>query len=368
MKINNINNINFNGKIIDSHVHSGFWYDKKYTLEDLDTFSKAPLSNGDIVEKMLISSLDSMQKDGSLNEVQGLEKILKETSNNPKYGVLAVCQPNLTNGDTREISQIIEQNRDRIFGLKFHPKVLNAPITKNSQVDENYVNYLKMAQEKKLPCLFHTEKGNITSATQVYELAKKAPNASVILGHCGGYDGIDEAIEVIKKSIKNNDAKLYCDISWLDWKNDLPDGAHKSVKKLIEQLKKINALDRILFGTDAPLGCFGEKQVGNIGHKEAYEKTVIGLKNMIKTEFGQEADEIIEKIFYKNANKLFFSRKAIKGKKAPILIAFAGIVGFLGILGGVYIKNHTQKITKKQNNEISLINKNDIPSTFKAFM
>ena len=194
MKINNINNINFNGKIIDSHVHSGFWYDKKYTLEDLDTFSKAPLSNGDIVEKMLISSLDSMQKDGSLNEVQGLEKILKETSNNPKYGVLAVCQPNLTNGDTREISQIIEQNRDRIFGLKFHPKVLNAPITKNSQVDENYVNYLKMAQEKKLPCLFHTEKGNSHAGRSCKDVRERIKENQTSASLCGNESRMERRI------------------------------------------------------------------------------------------------------------------------------------------------------------------------------
>ena len=40
---------------------------------------------------------------------------------------------------------------------------------------------------------------------------------------------------------------------------------------MITELKSRNAIDRILFGTDAPLGCFGENPVAGVSEKEAYE-------------------------------------------------------------------------------------------------
>lgn len=348
MKLNQINNISFNGKIIDMHTHIGHWDNNKYFgKEALDTFTQTPIAvniNGikseDTIEKMIISSLDSIGTNGASgrsNEIEGLNQVLNLTKNNEKYSVMAVCQPNLTNGDASALREALNNNSTNIVGLKFHPRKLL-----EGQIQDNpawYDDYFKLAQEKNLPCLFHCDEG-ISGANKIYNLVKgKYSQIPVILGHCGagGDANFNEALNVLKSSIDNNDAKIYADISWLDWKNDLPDGNHLKVKQLITELKERNALDRILFGTDAPLGCFGENPVGEITPKTAYEKTVSGLKTMIKRSFGEEADDIIEKIFYKNSKELFYKNNSnitgtnkTKNKFITIVIASAIALGAIG--------------------------------------
>jgi len=93
MKLNRINGINFKGKIIDSHAHIGNWEGKRYEIEHLDVFCKQPLSNGDVVEKMLISNLSCIEEKGMLDEIAGNMEILDSIKNDSKYIPLAVCQP-----------------------------------------------------------------------------------------------------------------------------------------------------------------------------------------------------------------------------------------------------------------------------------
>ena len=347
MKINTLNSVNFRGKIIDTHVHIGEWYGKNYTAETLDKFVKSPLTvqvgkeqSTDTISKMLVSSMNSMGKDCKYNETDGLKEILEETKKNSKLKAVAVCQPSITKGDTTALDNAIKQNREKIFGLKFHPSAFEHPV---SAQDSSYVNYMKLAQKYKLPCIFHTDSDDFSSAKQVYELAKTTPDVPVILGHSGGYFGFDEAKGLLEESVVKKDAKLYFDISWLNWDNGLPDGKHTRVKELIDVCKKHNATDRILFGTDVPLGCFGENPVEPFSEKQAYEKTVSGIKTMIKNSFGSEADELTEKIFYKNADALFFQpkRNALLKKAGAIGLATLAIAGIGGIILHNKAKNKT---------------------------
>ena len=108
-----------------------------------------------------------------------------------------------------------------------------------------------------------------------------------------------------------------------------------------KELQKRNATDRILFGTDAPLGCFGEALRENYSPVQAYEKTVGDLKTVIKQNFNDKADELIEKIFYKNADELFFQKqwaqvkeKNIKSISTLKVVSFIGLaLAALGVLG-----------------------------------
>ena len=225
---------------------------------------------------------------------------------------------------------------------------------------------MQLAAEKKFPCLFHSDGNNFSNAKKIYDLAKRHKNVPVILGH-SGCDDFDGALNVMIESVRKKDAKLYCDISWLNWENGLPDGSHSKVKTLIEKMKSINALDRILFGTDAPLGCFGESLATDkfgttLSEKQAYEKTVSGLKTMIKNNFASESDEIIDKIFYQNAQELFFDKKwaqAVEIKpvappkfhlpKATKAIALIGLgIAAIGTLCLVFCgKNNSAKSLKQ---------------------
>ncbi|MBQ8848143.1 MAG: amidohydrolase family protein [Candidatus Gastranaerophilales bacterium] len=361
MKINPTNSIAFKAKIIDSHMHIGHWGNgKNWGVETLDKFIKNPLTvtiNGtqstDEIEHVIVSNLDCIGKT-PIGEKEGLKQALEATKGNKKISLLAVCQPNLTQGNPKNLVEALNEAGSRVVGLKFHPRDLpfSPSGQKISASHEWYQNYLKIAQERKLPCLFHCD-SDISGGSAIYRLAKNFPDVPVILGHTGAGSEMNfiEAKAAIRKSMQMNDAKLYCDISWMDWKNGLPDGVFENVKDLIETFKKIGALDRILFGTDAPLGCFGEKLEGGISEKEAYEKMVSGIKTMIKQNFGDEANDIIDKIFYKNAMNLFFPKNAIKTANKNInktkLGATIGGVGiaFFGILKLIQNNKNKQKPT-----------------------
>ncbi len=59
--------------------------------------------------------------------------------------------------------------------------------------------------------------------------------------------------------------------------------------------------NHLLFGTDAPLGVFGEKA---LKQSNAYDENIQNIKQAIKDNFGEDANRIISKVFYRNAKKL----------------------------------------------------------------
>ena len=347
--INKYSNINFKANIIDVHVHRGsedtHWHSRKFPTNVFDTFIRQPLNvtvnnmpQVDNIEKVLVSSVDGLawtpetcqkpiqnliehpeQIEFIKNEIDAnLDMINKYRSDN-FYSVMAVCQPTKTNGSANNIRKLIKENPNTICGLKLHP--YNLMLRADSHL---YDDYLALASERHLPCLFHSHvnvvdgvKSNIKDVSDpeyIYKLARRFPNVPIIMGHMGearGELGHKHAIDILKQSIKNNDAKLYVDISWVDFNNDLPNENPKNVLKVIEEAKKLGRLDRVLFGTDSPFGCFGEAATmkrTNLTAKEAYELMISRTKTAIKNYFKEDADEIINKVFYENAKKLFFKK------------------------------------------------------------
>ena len=331
-------NISFKGKIIDSHVHIGKFGKDFFTQNDLDIFIKSPLSNGDTIEKMIVSNSSCIDTEGILNEIDGHKQLVKIVGDNPKIAAIAVCQPNLTNGNTKFIEQIFKENPGRYVGLKFHPRSMQLAAN-----DKRYDNYMKFAAKHKLPCLFHSDRTydmhydggyvgkrcNYSRPEQIYELARRHKNVPVILGHMGGNEGRNAkaAVDAIVESIENNSANLYADISWVN-----PDTIEKpDIIEAIKRLKntsKGDKTDRLLFGTDAPIGRFGGQGEFGIKPLDAYQEVIIDVKNAIKKAFPQkEADELIEKIFYKNAQDLFFSKKSTAlNLKTKIIASSAAVL------------------------------------------
>jgi len=323
---------NFKGKIIDSHVHTGYFLGKTYGADSLDVFVRNPLNvniqgapQQDTVEKMFVSNLSAMIGKEGLDETDGNLEMLQICSDNKKLIPLAVCEPEKTRGDAETIEKLTENND--FYGLKFHPE--------SSELRANhsyYDAYLDLAERKGFPCVFHTQVNidwkpddygvwhpsmsddkdswNDADPAFVYELAKRHPKVPVIMAHLGsgGEMAHQKAIDILVESLDKNDANLYCDISWVDFQDGLPDENCASIVQLISKLKEKDALDRILFGTDAPLGCYGEAPRG-IEPKAAYEKTVSAFKTAIKNNFKEDGDSIIQKIFYDNAKKLFFGKR-----------------------------------------------------------
>jgi len=347
--INKYNNINFKANIIDVHVHRGTedtcWHSRKFPTKIFDTFIKQPLNitinnrpQIDNVEKVLVSSIDGLawneitcqknkqdlikhpeQIEFIKNEIDANIDMINKYKKDKFYSVIAICQPTKTKGSANNIRKLMKENPRTICGLKLHP--YNLMLKADSHL---YDDYLLLANEFNLPCLFHShvniENGvkskikDVSDPEYIYKLGRRFPNVPIIMGHMGEAKnelGHQHAIDIFKQSIKNNDAKLFVDISWVDFHNDLPSENPRNVIKVIEEAKRLGKLDRILFGTDAPFGCFGEATTmkrTSITAKEAYELMISRTKTAIKKHFKKDADEIINKIFYENAKKIFFKR------------------------------------------------------------
>lgn len=125
-------------------------------------------------------------------------------------------------------------------GLKFLADYYNLPLT-----DPKWEYALKWADERGVPCLFHTWGGSPCDGGKImYELTQKYQNIKFLLGHCicGEFD---EAIKCVNDSPKQN--------VWLEL-TAIP-GSRGIVEKLVENTNS----KRVLFGTDMPW--FDEYQV-----------------------------------------------------------------------------------------------------------
>lgn len=378
MKIQSLNKFNFKADIIDSHVHSNDvvspWKGGMFP-RSLDEFVKQPLNvrvqdieQTDTIKKVLVSSIEGLTWEESIynkpihnippNKIEFLKdeksaniSLIKKYENDETYQILLVCQP--ATGSADHIRKLIKKYPEKIAGLKFHPKECHLKADSGF-----YDEYLDLAEEFKLPCLFHSEVSidyvlneevnelNYADPEYIYALARRHPNVPIILGHTGlgGEIAHKKTIKILEKSIKNNDANLYAEISWMDYYKGKLKDKPTNILALINMLKENNALDRVLFGTDAPLGIYGEIKNSEITPKQAYETTLGTLKTAIKSEYGEDADKIIDSLFCKNAEKLFFSNKPETQKqdwKSYIPYILGALSG--AILLGLVIK----KILKK---------------------
>ncbi len=377
MHITKISDLTFM-KTNDVHAHKGHWWItvpegtpnsvrsnsgeykllKDLTTDVFEVANGALTSDQNKVEKVFVSNLDCMVTDGPdavrgkaflKNEEVGNLELLSKSINSNEF-LYATGQPGV--GNAKILESVIAQGSKKFVGVKLHPAQLGIPAN-----DALFEPYMELAQRKKLPVLFHsqvTSTGDFSHPRRIYELAKKYPDVAVILGHtgAGGEEAHNIAIETIIKSLKNKDAKLFADISWMNFVNDIPSDNPKSIIKLIKELRNENALDRIMFGSDIPVGNFGEKQasIGNYKSTTNPSRMYDDMQNKIKDairkdpELKDDADRIIEDIFYNNSENLFFKKQENSstriptpepkqgiGKKGWILGCIAAVILLLGV-------------------------------------
>ncbi len=311
VSVNNNNpNINFKGKIIDAHVHCGQWNFDRFPCEDVVEFFSKKFNQGkDYVDRVIISNLDCI-KTGKNNkplkdEISGNLLLLDAAIKDKKFIPFVVCQPG--HGSAENIEVLLKKYPELIKGLKFHPACLDLAAN-----DVRYVPYMQLAEKYNKPCLFHSEvlsdeagnllRNGVSDPDYIYETARQFPDVPVILGHMGlGGDKAHEAgINTLVKSIDNNDAKLYADLAWVDWDNPAKPHIVDVIDKL-QHSSKGDMTERLLFGTDAPLGVFGEKALKQQG---AYDANIRNIKAAIRENFGDDANKLISRIFYRNSKKL----------------------------------------------------------------
>ncbi len=119
------------------------------------------------------------------------------------------------------------------IGLKFLPDYYQLPAN-----DKAWEYALKWADERGVPCLFHTwGKTPYDGGEIMLELVHKYQNIKFFMGH-SIYREFDYARRVVKESANNN--------VWLELTAIPGDRAH------LEELVKLVGSDRLLFGTDMP--------------------------------------------------------------------------------------------------------------------
>ncbi len=117
-------------------------------------------------------------------------------------------------------------------GLKIHQESVTAPAH-----HESVVKLVKKAAEFEAPVLFHSGDEPLSLPQQFKELAERAPEATIILAHMGGYHHTDDAIRLCERY-----ENLLLDTSACPY-------PHK-IGAAIERL----GAHRVLFGSDGP-GC-----------------------------------------------------------------------------------------------------------------
>src|SRR5205085_11406020 len=79
-------------------------------------------------------------------------------------------------------------------GLKLHPVTTIA-----HPADEATLRLIRVAAEHDAPTLFHCGDEPLTTPFAIAPAAVAVPEATIILGHMGGYFHVDEAIEVAER-------------------------------------------------------------------------------------------------------------------------------------------------------------------------
>lgn len=316
---------------IDVQGHIGYMYDNvhhknsTFTVQNIiDTVE----ING--VKKVLTSSISGLNPKESefyQSETDCANEILKIRGNG-KVGIypLISCQPGIST-DTAEIEKLLDNGE--FYGMKFHPSNTQKAIKDNFEI---YSKYLSVAEKRGLPCVFHSVTDGFSDPIQIIRLAEQHPKVPVVLYHvdlASSAEQMTKTIDAISNSVKSGKSNLFVDISWLN---------ESGIKQV---LQKIGA-DRVLFGTDTP--------IAEMGDSKKYEQFTDMVENIVKETCGEET---VDKVFYTNAENLFFNKKPVQKAVSERIFPSKGMLMFLGALAlgtGAYIIKTFHSDKNTQNN------------------
>jgi uncharacterized protein len=126
-------------------------------------------------------------------------------------------------------------------GVKLHPVGnLSHPAA------EVTLRVIRRAAEHRAPVLFHCGDEALTTPLQISLAAEAVPEASIILGHMGGYFHVDEAIEVAARQ-----PNIYLETSAMPYPG--------MIRRAIDTV----GAERVLFASDGP-GCLPSLEVHKV--------------------------------------------------------------------------------------------------------
>ncbi|MDP4120073.1 MAG: TatD family hydrolase [Bacillota bacterium] len=259
--------------LIDMHTHIGkmigFDMPEEQLLQSMNKYG---------VDFSLVSNTEAAEADHQQNDIpidmqysqiKANEKTIEFVRNNPsKIGAMLWCKIKNETPD-KEFISLISENRDVIYGLKFHP--FHSATTFDDPKTEAFI---KIAQEFRLPILIHTASDTCSAPICVYNMAKKYPDVNFVMGHMGLGTDNEEAMKLIIQL-----PNLFGDTCWVEPKKTL---------KLIQ----MGYEDKIMFGTDNTID-----GLDTLNH-EYYREYLSNFKNLV-------SEAAYKKLTYENAIKVF---------------------------------------------------------------
>lgn len=266
--------------IIDTHVHIGgesvgFDMKEEMVIEAMDKYG---------IDFAIVSNAQAVEADHNQNILPdklqiSQENALKKTlgfarKNKGKIGVALWIKPH-TQKITKELRDLILQNKDIICAIKIHPYHSHI-----SPIDERVLPYVELAENLNLPVISHTGNNTDDAVIHLYELAKMFPKVSFVMAHMGLGTDNKEALELLGKA-----DNLYGDTTWVPMSTTL---------KAIEMYGS----KRIMFGSDMPIDGVDTYAQNPKGERSIYQDYFAELPKLI-------SDEAYQDIMYKNAMTVF---------------------------------------------------------------
>jgi len=206
--------------IIDSHTHVDRfgWYDPPETIIHL-------MGEAGIDQSIIMTYVDAPDVKGSI------EYIAEAIQKYPDQ-LIGYARMNPRRGE--EAQQLFRKAMEEydFKGLKLHPAGNRCHPARQETID-----LIRVAARYTAPVLFHCGDEEFTLPLQIAEAAKACPEATIILGHCGGYFHTEDAVRV---------AERYPNII-------LETSAMPYPRLVKEAVERIGAA-RVLYASDGP-GC-----------------------------------------------------------------------------------------------------------------
>lgn len=265
--------------IIDTHVHIGKMLNFDMTEEQvLYSMKKYGISYS------LVSNIECSEYDHELqpipDEFQKPQNLILENtlslarSNSEKIGVLAWLKIGTEQPDER-LKKIISDNRDIIYGLKFHPFH-----SRTAPDDERLEPYYKIAAEYSLPIVSHTGGCPEASSVRLYNAARKHPELTFVMVHMDLGTDNKTALELLGKL-----PNLYGDTTWVP------------IATTLEAVRRYGS-EKMVFGSDNPIDGKDTYLHNRFGERSLYQQYFNEFKSMI-------SHEDYENIMHKNAVRIF---------------------------------------------------------------
>ena len=168
--------------IIDSHTHVDRfgWYDPPETIVRL-------MDEAGVDMSVIMTYVDAPDVKGS---IEYIAEAVKKYPNR----LIGYARMNPRRGEEAQhiFRKAIEEYGFK--GLKLHPAG-----NRCHPASQETIDLIRLAASYRAPVLFHCGDEEFTLPLQIAEAAKACPEATIILGHCGGYFHTKDAIQTAER-------------------------------------------------------------------------------------------------------------------------------------------------------------------------